>query len=108
MVEKCLPDRQMMVDRLQRIPEFEMIKTTEPQRHRAGILCVSVALWFIPTLALAQTPPDFNGFWNNQYTPNLAQTLGHEPPYTPYGLERWKSVDTQNDPTGRSLPVGPS
>ena len=64
------------------------------------------------TLFLAQTgtphPPNLNGFWNNQYTPNLAQELGHEPPYTPYGLERWKKVDTKNDPTGRCLPVGPS
>ena len=49
-----------------------------------------------------------SGFWNNQYTPNLAQALGHEPPYTSYGLERWKNVDTQDDPTGRCLPVGPS
>src|SRR5262252_1902984 len=82
---------------------------TETRRHRAAILYVSVALWFLPIRAFAQTPPpDLSGFWNNQYTPNLAQALGHEPPYTPYGLERWKNVDTQNDPTGRCLPVGPS
>jgi hypothetical protein len=55
-----------------------------------------------------RNPPDLNGFWNNQYTPNLAQALGHEPPYTPYGLERWKHVDTKDDPTGKCLPVGPS
>ena len=53
-------------------------------------------------------PPDLNGFWNNQYTPNLAQALGHEPPYTSYGAERWKNVDTKDDPTGMCLPVGPS
>src|SRR5215471_19952506 len=58
--------------------------------------------------AAAANPPDLNGFWNNQYTPNLIQALGHEPPYTPYGLERWKNVDTKDDPTGRCLPVGPS
>lgn len=57
---------------------------------------------------LFQSPPDISGFWNNQYTPNLAQVLGQEPPYTPYGLERWKSVDTKNDPTGLCLPMGPS
>ena len=64
------------------------------------------------TLLFLQTstanPPNLNGFWNNQYTPNLAQALGHEPPYAPYGLERWKAVDTKNDPTGLCLPVGPS
>jgi hypothetical protein len=52
--------------------------------------------------------PDLSGFWNNQYTPNLAQALGQEPPYTPYGLQRWKDVDTKDDPTGFCLPVGPS
>ena len=64
------------------------------------------------TLFFAQNatphPPNLNGFWNNQYTPNLTQALGQEPPYTPYGLERWKRVDTKNDPTGLCLPVGPS
>jgi len=54
------------------------------------------------------TSPDLSGFWNNQYTPNLAQALGHEPPYTAYGAERWKNVDTKDDPTGKCLPVGPS
>ena len=33
------------------------------------------------SLFFAQTgtphPPNLNGFWNNQYTPNLAQELGH-------------------------------
>src|SRR5580765_4743921 len=52
--------------------------------------------------------PDLTGFWNNQYTPNLVQALGHELPYTPYGAERWKNVDTKDDPTGKCLPVGPS
>jgi hypothetical protein len=65
-------------------------------------------LSFVLAFLLFQSPPDISGFWNNQYTPNLAQALGHEPPYTPYGLERWKNVDTKNDPTGVCLPVGPS
>jgi len=75
------------------------------------LFCVG-AIAFVPTLLFAQTGasnhPDLNGFWNNQYTPNLAQALGHELPYTPYGLQRWKGVDTKDDPTGRCLPVGPS
>jgi hypothetical protein len=56
----------------------------------------------------AKETPDISGFWTNQYTPNLAQALGKEPPYTPHGLERWKNVDTKDDPTGFCLPVGPS
>src|SRR5260370_13105017 len=75
-------------------------------------LVFAAAIAFVPVTAVAQAgasnPPDLNGFWNNQYTPNLAQALGHEPPYTPYGLQRWKGVDTKDDPTGRCLPVGPS
>jgi hypothetical protein len=69
------------------------------------------AILLIPAYAFAQAttnPPDLNGFWNNQYTPNLTTALGHEPPYTPYGLERWTNVDTKDDPTGQCLPVGPS
>ena len=72
---------------------------------------LAATILFIPAFAFAQAatnPPDLNGFWNNQYTPNLATALGHEPPYTPYGLERWTNVDTKDDPTGQCLPVGPS
>ncbi len=58
--------------------------------------------------ARAADPPDISGFWNNQYTPNLAQALGKEPPYTPYGAQRWKDVDTKDDPTAVCLPPGPS
>src|SRR5262249_52684935 len=63
---------------------------------------------FLAVQTAERKPPDLNGFWNNQYTPNLAQPLGHEPPYTAYGLERWKNVDTKDDPTATCLPVGPS
>src|SRR6478672_8172999 len=104
---RYLPDQPMMADRALRIRN-RMLRTTETRRRRAIRLCISVSLWFLPSLAIAQSPPDFSGFWNNQYTPNLATALGHEPPYTPFGLDRWKNVDTQNDPTGKCLPVGPS
>jgi hypothetical protein len=53
-------------------------------------------------------PPDLAGVWRNQYTPNLSDALGHEPPYTAYGAERWRTVDTARDPTGFCLPPGPS
>jgi hypothetical protein len=53
-------------------------------------------------------PPDLSGFWINQYTPNLAQVLGKQPPFTALGAERWRTVDTAKDPTGVCLPPGPS
>jgi hypothetical protein len=34
--------------------------------------------------------------------------MGKEPPYTEYGAERWRTVDTAKDPTGLCLPPGPS
>jgi hypothetical protein len=56
----------------------------------------------------AQNPPSLSGTWKNQYTPNLADALGKEPPFTPLGAERWRTVDTSKDPTGFCLPPGPS
>src|SRR5262245_55393421 len=78
-------------------------------RRRPAKMIGSIAVFALALAAQAGTPPpDLSGFWNNQYTPNLAQALGHEPPYTVYGAERWKNVDTKDDPTGKCLPVGPS
>jgi len=57
---------------------------------------------------LQVSTPDFNGFWTNQYTPDLAQASGKHPPFTPHGAQRWKDVDTKDDPTAVCLPVGPS
>lgn len=56
----------------------------------------------------AATPPDLNGFWVNQYTPDLSVALGGQPPFTEFGAEQWRTVDTSKDPTGICLPVGPS
>ena len=57
----------------------------------------------------AQGHPDFTGMWDNQYTPDLTAAIpGGQIPFTPYGAERWKKVDTKNDPTGLCLPVGPT
>jgi hypothetical protein len=53
--------------------------------------------------------PDFGGMWNNQYTPDLTTAFpGGVLPFTAYGADRWKKVDTKNDPTAYCLPVGPS
>src|SRR5262245_39127317 len=77
-----------------------------------------LALSITAASAVAQTggvknPRDFSGIWRNQYTPNLATAIGTpekpvQPPYTAYGAERWRTVDTARDPTGFCLPPGPS
>jgi hypothetical protein len=91
------------------------------------VVIASVALmiafaWTAPAKAQAILPqdpktlkrdplghPDFTGMWDNQYTPDLTTAIpGGQIPFTPYGAERWKNVDTKNDPTGLCLPVGPS
>src|SRR5262245_44233150 len=77
-----------------------------------------LALSITAASAVAQTggvknPRDFSGIWRNQYTPNLATAIGTsekpvQPPFTSYGAERWRTVDTSKDPTGFCLPPGPS
>jgi hypothetical protein len=68
-------------------------------------LCVAVGA----SSALAQSAPaDLSGFWINQYTPDLSRVLGKQPPFTAEGAERWRTVDTSRDPTGRCLPPGPT
>lgn len=53
--------------------------------------------------------PDLTGMWNIQYTPDISTAVpGGKIPFTPYGQQRWKDVDTAKDPTGFCLPVGPS
>ena len=75
-----------------------------------GALALAVALASAVPAAQdsAATRPDLSGFWVNQYTPNLSVALGGEPPFTAFGAERWRTVDTSKDPTGICLPVGPS
>jgi hypothetical protein len=77
--------------------------------------CVAVSLAALlaqPALARAQGTatalPDLTGFWINQYTPDLSRVLGQQPPFTAEGAERWRTVDTAKDPTGRCLPPGPT
>ena len=71
-----------------------------------AVLLIAVTLLGAPVLA--QERPDFSGLWTPQYMPNITRALGLELPFTPYGAERWRTVDTANDPTGKCLPVGPS
>src|ERR1700730_19139436 len=52
--------------------------------------------------------PDMSGVWQAPYTPDLTKPLGHDLPYTPEGLERFKTVVHADDPTSYCLPVGPA
>src|SRR5262245_36032475 len=78
---------------------------------RVALGVVALAVAWHPIRVAAQThaaPPDFSGYWINQYTPDLSRALGQQPPFTAEGAERWRTVDTSQDPTGRCLPPGPS
>jgi hypothetical protein len=76
---------------------------------RLIVLAAVLAPLCLPAVASAQAaPPDLNGLWQPQYTPDLTKAFGAELPFTPYGLERWKKVDTARDPTAFCLPVGPA
>lgn len=64
---------------------------------------------------LAQTPqiprtadgkPDFSGFWNLPYVPNMAQYKEGEVPYTPQGLAAFQNHDFKDDPTSLCLYPG--
>jgi hypothetical protein len=70
------------------------------------ILCGWVLLFTVP--ASAQGVPDLNGVWQGPYTPNLTKALGKEPPFTPYGKQRYDSVDHSKDPLAHCLPIGPN
>ena len=73
---------------------------------------VASVLVVAPAVSSAQDSaprrPDLSGFWINQYTPDLSAALGKQPPFTDYGAEQWRTVDTAKDPTGLCLPPGPS
>jgi len=84
-------------------------------KRGVGICAIYAVFLFmmLPVNAASQTsmrkdPRDLSGTWRNQYTPNLADALGKQPPFTAYGAERWRTVDTSKDPTGICLPPGPS
>jgi hypothetical protein len=78
-----------------------------------GIAVITVAASAGAQTARVKDPRDLSGIWRNQYTPNLATAIGTaqnpvQPPFTPHGAERWRTVDTAKDPTGFCLPPGPS
>jgi hypothetical protein len=52
--------------------------------------------------------PDLNGVWSAPFTPDISKPIGHQPPFTPYGAERFKNVDEADDPLTQCLPIGPA
>src|ERR1700730_9075173 len=49
--------------------------------------------------------PDLNGVWSASFTPDISKPLGHQPPFTPYGVERFKNVDEADDPLTKYLTI---
>jgi hypothetical protein len=85
-----------------------LMSSTWPARTLGLVTLAALLAWSDTALAQAAPPVDLNGFWVNQYTPDLSVALGSQPPFTEFGAERWRTVDTSKDPTGICLPVGPS
>lgn len=73
---------------------------------KLAVLCMT-AVPLIAQSSVASTP-DISGVWQGPYTPDLTKPLGHDLPYTPYGLEQFKNVVHADDPTSYCLPVGPA
>jgi hypothetical protein len=67
-----------------------------------------------PTPRLANGRPDLTGVWQRPYTPDMTkdgrgQKGAGELPFTPAGLNDWKTYDaTEGDYTGSCLPFGMS
>jgi hypothetical protein len=77
-------------------------------RHCIAAIVAALLLLYPLLMCAAAETPDLGGVWQGPYTPDLAQALGRELPFTPYGLERAKKVDHAKDPTGYCLPPGPA
>jgi len=69
---------------------------------------LSLVMAIASATAAQSREPDLSGVWQAPYTPNLAEVLGRELPFTAYGLSRARAVDFSKDPTGFCLPPGPA
>jgi hypothetical protein len=49
-----------------------------------------------------------NGIWAATFVQDIAKPLGHQPPFTPYGAEKWKKVQEAEDPIAKCLAIGPA
>jgi hypothetical protein len=74
-----------------------------------GALALAPAASAQSAPAIPRTPdgkPDFTGYWNLPYMPDLAFRKEAEVPYTPAGAAAFKNHDAKDDPTGLCLPPG--
>src|SRR5580693_6811843 len=74
-----------------------------------GALSLAPAAFGQSTEAIPRTAdgkPDFSGYWNLPYMPDLAFKKEAEVPYTPAGAAAFKNHDAKDDPTGLCLPPG--
>ena len=86
---------------------------------RASTLCAASLILLFPFVIAcgsraaqenpqAAAPPDLNGVWSAPFTPDISKTLGHQPPFTPYGAARFAKEDEIDDPLTKCLPIGPA
>jgi len=86
---------------------------------RAPVVCAAAMYFLLPFLFACRSrtasvssqpaaPPDFNGVWSAPFTPDISKPLGHQPPFTPYGAERFEKEDEIDDPLTQCLPIGPA
>ncbi|MDO8632485.1 MAG: hypothetical protein Q7R41_18540 [Phycisphaerales bacterium] len=76
------------------------------KRTLAGIL---LALVTATGTAVAQSRPDFTGIWISQAADISVLLLpGEEISLTPFGAERYRTLDQANSPSYKCLPYGPT
>ena len=68
------------------------------------------AWWYRGTPQPAGKPPDLTGVWFGGSSADLSKATlpGQEMILTPYGAQRYKTVDHAKDPNTRCLPPGPA
>jgi hypothetical protein len=80
----------------------------------AVLLAAGILLCVAPLSGFAQSEsiPDLNGVWvgsgNGVLSPNFADQLGSELPFTEYGRERYMNFDHALNTGARCLPLGPT